>query len=261
MLNYKELFQHFPAEREEKLRNIKRYSMFDVFYYRPTLWHHSLRVSLLVNEFSEVVKNNLPALDLEKAKVLVLVHDDAEMITGDIQLGHKQQMTEAQLKEVENNEIAAIEKLAAMYPKEIGGYNYKDLLFSALNKNTMEAQLVSYADKLDAYCESLHEVLGGNISALRAVTNYVGVLKNLKEKFPDLKPIFQNKNSSLNTTDFYTDPWRSHKENYIDLGKPHTPETISKETEFIIYNTWKKLVLDNLGAEGLKILTGQNEKL
>ncbi len=255
------LFKDFPREREQKLKSIKRYSMFDVFYYRSNLWHHSIRVSLLVNEFSEIVKNNLPKLDLEKAKILALIHDDAEMITGDIQLGHKQQMTEAQLKEVENDEKKAIEQLATTYPKEIGGYNYRELLYSALTKDSLEAQLVGCADKLDAYCESLHEVLGGNISALRAVTNYVRVLKDLKEKFPDLKPIFKEKNLIFTTTDFYTDSWRVHKENYSHLGKPHTSETIRKETEFVLYNMWKNLVINNLGDEGINILITKKEDL
>ncbi len=259
MSDYKEILKDFPREREEKLRNIKRYSMFDVFYYRSTLWHHSLRVFYFVDEFADVVKNALLELDLNKARILALVHDDAEIITGDVQLGHKQRMTYEQLKEVEKNEMKAIEKISEIYPKEVGEYNYRDLLYSALKKDTIEAQLVSYADKLDAYCESLHEVFGGNISALRAVINYVGVLKDVKEKFPALKPIFNHERSFLTTTDFYTDPWRVHKENYAHLGKPHTLENIRKETEFVLYNTWKNLVLDNLGGEGLNILTNKIE--
>ncbi len=261
MLNHQELLKDFPKSREEKLRSIKRYSMFDVFYYRSTLWHHSLRVFFLIDEFFKAFQNDLPGFDWNKARALALVHDDAEMITGDIQLGHKQHMTPEQLKALADNEALAIEELANGYPKEIAGYNYQELLLNILHKDIIEAQLVSYADKSDAYCESLHEVFGGNISGLRAVINYVGVLRAFKEQYPNLKPIFKNKTSFLSTTDFYTDPWQVHKENYVYLGQPHKPETIRNQTQFILYNTWKNLVLDNLGTEGMEILTNQRESL
>lgn len=261
MKDYKELIKDFPKDREEKLRNIRRYSMFEVFYYRSTLWHHNIRVFFIVNELLDLAKDILPSIDADKAQLLALVHDDAEIITGDIQLGHKQIMTQEQLQAVEKNEADAIEKLSELYPKEINGYKYKDLLLNALHKDTTESQLVSYADKLDAYCESLHEVFGGNISALRAVINYVRVLKDFNEKFPALKPLFNKKDSFLITTESYGDVFKINKKDYIHVGRPHSLETIHINTEFILYNKWKILVLENLGNEGVEILTKQTEAL
>lgn len=233
--------------------------MFELFYYRPTLWHHSIRVSLLVNELFDFAKDVMPGVDWKKAQVMALIHDDAEMITGDVQLGHKQRMTEEQLKAVEKNEEEAIVKLAEIYPKKIAGFEYASMLKNVLYKDTVEAQVVGFVDKMDAYCESLHELFAGNISSLRAVINYVGILKDIQKKFPNLKPIFDKPKSFLTTTDFYTDPWRVHAKDYIHLGKPHSPETIHLPTQFILYNKWKQLVIDNLGEEGVSILTERVE--
>lgn len=255
MINYAKILKEFPEDREKKLRDIRRFSMFEVMFYRSTLWHHALRVYLMLDELLKMSGKKLPNLDFDKARVLALVHDDAEIITGDVQLGHKQRMSKRELKAVTDNEAKAIEKLSKIYPVQIGGYNYKDLLLSILQKDTIEAQLVSYADKLDAYCESLHEVFGGNISALRAVINYVGVLKDFDKKYPKLKPILNSKDSFLSTTDFYTDMWKVHRKDYIFLGKPHTKKSILKPTQFVLYNKWKEFIIKNLGNEGIEILT------
>lgn len=259
MTNYKEIISVFPITREEKLRAIKRFSMTDVFFYRSSLWHHSLRVYFIVNELSKFSQEILPECDWKKAGVLALVHDDAEMITGDVQLGHKQVMTENQLKEVQSNEVAAIEILASEFSGSLGGYSYKELLKHALHKDCIEAQVVSYADKFDAYCESLHEVLAGNMQALRAVINYVAILEGFKRKYPLLEPLLESKDSPLIDIGRRTDMWHVNQHNYDWLNRPHTAESIKRETEFSFYNTWKTLVVENLGQEGVEILTTQVE--
>jgi 5'-deoxynucleotidase YfbR-like HD superfamily hydrolase len=259
MKDYQDVLNSFPPEREEKLREVERYSMFDIFFYRPTLWHHVLRVFLIVQELTPLVKNALPHCDTEKAKVLALVHDDAEILTGDVQLGHKQKMTEEELKAIDDEEAAAIEELAEKFPNEIRGYNYRELLQHALYKDCIEAILVSYADKLDAYCESLHEVFGGNITALRAVQNYTHILHALDKKYADLKPLFEYRSSPFLYTELFRDQWHVHKENYAHLNTPHTKQSVLRDTDYQAYNLWKKLVLKHLGEEGMDILTTQKE--
>ena len=259
MIDHKRLFSGFPQSREEKLRAIKRYSMTEVFFYRSSLWHHQLRVAFIVDSLSEIAKIAFAGFDKEKARILALVHDDAEIITGDIQLGHKQLMTENQLEEVRQNELRAIETISWEFPKTVGSYNYRDLLFHALNKDCFEAQLVSYADKVDAYCEAMHEVLGGNISGLRSVIGYVGTISAIKKKYTLLAPLFEHKDLPLLNVELRTDLRKVHWKNYFHLNKPHTLESIRLETEFSFYNDWKNLVLENLGQEGMEILTLQTE--
>lgn len=256
-----DIFRTFPREREERLRQIQRFSMFDVFFYRSSLWYHTLRVFLIINELAPLAEKTLPNCDLAKARILALVHDDAEMITGDVQLGHKQAMTKEQLKKVDDEEAGAIEKLGHIYPESVGGYNYKELLYHALRKDCIEAQLVSYADKLDAYCESLHEIFGGNILALRAVLNYSNLFSRFGDKLSSLKPLLTDADSPLINLNLRTDQWRVHQENYKHVNRPHTLESIQKDTEIPIYNTWKRLVVNGLGDEGVEILTTQKEFL
>ncbi len=260
MAHYKEIISVFPKSREEKLRSMKRFSMTDVFFYRSSLWHHALRVHFIVNELTKIAQGLLPQCDWEKASILALVHDDAEMITGDVQLGHKQVMTKEQLKEVRDNELAANQVLAQELSGNVGGYSYRELLQNALEKDCIEAEVVSYADKFDAYCESMHEVLAGNLSALRAVINYVATLENFKGKYPSLASLLNHKDSPLTNVHLRTDMWHVHQSNYVWLNRPHTSESIRQKTEFVFYNVWKQLVLDNLGQEGLEVLTNQVEK-
>ncbi len=121
--------------------------------------------------------------------------------------------------------------------------------------------MASRAPSFLAYCESIHEVLGGNISALRAVINYANTLEKLKTKYPLLALLFRRKDSPFINLDLHTDPWKVHRSNYIDLNKPHTSESIERKTEFIFYNSWKKLVIENLHEERMEILTKQTERL
>jgi len=261
MLTLKEILAIFPKDREKKLLNIKRFSMFEVFFYRSSLWHHELRVFFITNELSKIAAGVLRRYNPDKARVLALVHDDAEIITGDVQLGHKQRMTTRQLQKVDEDEVKAIEELSERFPENIDGYSYKELLYHALRKDCIEAKLVSYADKLDAYGESLHEVLGGNISALRAVINYSIVIEGLKNKYSELGPLFKMDESPLINLDLHTDRWKVHWRNYQYLNSPHTQESIRRETEFSFYNKWKSIVLKNFGDEGVQILIQQRENL
>jgi 5'-deoxynucleotidase YfbR-like HD superfamily hydrolase len=250
----------FPPEREEALRRIERFSMFDVFFYRSTLWHHELRVFLIVSELSPLIRELLPSCDIEKTRILALVHDDAEIITGDVQLGHKQMMTDAELRNIVANEADAIEQLAKRYPPTIGVYSYKELLMHALLKDCIEAQVVSYADKLDAYCESLHELFGGNLSLLRATLNYSNLLSRFSEKFPLLRPLLADPRSPLVNLDLRLDPMHVYRRHYQHVNKPHSRESLQQEVDLPVYATWRRIVMDGLGTEGVEILTTQKER-
>lgn len=255
-----EILQVFPPDRERKLRSIERFSMFDVFFYRSTLWHHQLRVALIVDELTPLARKLLPHCDTQKAYALALVHDDAEMITGDVQLGHKQLMSSEELEAIEEAEATAIGELAKNFPQVIAGYSYRELLFHALRKDCLEAQLVSYADKLDAYCESLHEVLGGNVTALRSVIGYTGIIRSFGVQYPALKALLSEK-TPFTDIDMRTDPFRVHRDKYLYLNKPHSMESIRQETEFPTYNRWKALILEQMRDEGAEMLTRQKEAL
>lgn len=265
MADYRNVLSRFPPWREEKLRAIKRFCVAEVFFYRSSVWHHSLRVHFITRELSKLAQLLIRGYEADKANILALVHDDAEMITGDIPLANKERMTDDELQEMRNKEAEAIRILTedddTPCTLSLGKrcYFYEELLLNALNKDCVEAQVVSYADKLDAWCESLHDLFAGNLLAVRPAISYGSRLRELKDKYPALRPLLAHANSPLTNTNTRLDPIRFQRKNYLHLGKPHTPDSVLKETEIVFYNLWRTLVLEHLGKEGMELLTVQKE--
>lgn len=234
--------------------------MYEVFFYRSNLWMHAHRVLWILEEIIPTAKKYFD-FDEEKARVLALVHDDAEMITGDIQAGHKAMMTEEELKKVDQSEENAIEQLVDIYPKTVHGYSYKELLTHALKKDSIEAQLVSYADKVDAYCESMHELLAGNITAIRTVLFNAKARLEFHKKFPALEKFLNDLDSPLVNTEAFLSPFKVEFGNYKNYNKPFNSETIHATSDFLFYNMWKDVILKKAGEEGLDYLISQKEYL
>lgn len=246
-INNSKGFEGFDG-REEVLQKIIRYNMPQrtPMFYRTNLLLHSKRVNLLVNDVAQIFKQNYRDLfDVDKALTLALVHDDAEIVTGDVQLYYKERMSPEQLKEVANAEARAIEVLANRWPKDIKGFNYRSLLLHALNKDCLEAQVVSYCDKIDAYCEALHEVFAGNYHFNEPAVNYVRRINELPVKFPFLKICvpFQHPLLSL--------PQDVDVDNILQNGTFHTSESIGNITGLSHYDRWKELTIYHLGIECL----------
>jgi 5'-deoxynucleotidase YfbR-like HD superfamily hydrolase len=250
----------FPKEREKRLKSIYRYNAFPVMYYRSHLWLHAHRVLWLLEELIPLAKKHID-FDVEKARILALVHDDAEIITGDIPAGYKNRMSKQETANLEKDEEAAIKILIKKHPRKIHGYSYEKLLYHALRKDCIEAKLVSYVDKLDAHCESLHELFAGNISFLRSVMFYDNMLILMGSKYPELQKLLSSKESPLT----YLQDRYSHTdysiEKYLNLNKPFTKASINKPTDFPFYNLWRKLVLEKAGKDGVQWLTRQREFL
>ena len=66
---------------------ITRFSLYKVMFYRSNLFNHAWHVAWLVDEIAPFAMKKFPQFDSEKAQMLALVHDDAEIIIGDIQAG------------------------------------------------------------------------------------------------------------------------------------------------------------------------------
>lgn len=243
MKSYQEIdLNIFPKERKEKLESIFRYHFFDKMFYRSNLWEHSHRVLWLLEDIAPIAKKYIE-FDIEKARIYALVHDDAEMITGDVQAIEKARMSEAELKELEKNDLVAIERLAERYPKNINGYSYESLLKEAAHKNTIESKLVSYLDKLDAFCESLHDVYAGNFSLLRSVVFYSMMLPQFPKKYPELKDLLGSKDSPLTFISDQISPYEIKFDKYKNFGKPHTESSVHNNTDFLFYKKWKEIVI------------------
>ena len=253
-------FSAFPHEREVKLRSIKRYSMFSVMLYRSHLWIHSHRVHWIVEALTADALRTI-SFDPEKARVLALVHDDAEMVTGDIQAGHKAKMSAAELAALEEDEERAIDKLVAEMPREIGGYSYGDLLRHAVHKDCIEAQLVSYADRVDAYCETLHEILAGNIAFVWSLLLYERWMSAYATKYPALAPYLTAGESPFVIANAIQQPRMVVPDAFVRFGRPHTRESLTLPSDFPYYDAWRALVSQRGGEEGIAFLATAQETL
>lgn len=244
----------FPAEREERLKGIMRYSIFETMLYRSSVYDHAHRVSWLAEVVGTVLAPVLPH-DTNLARTIAMVHDDAEMVTGDVQAGHKVQMTPEELAELDRKEEAALMELADRYPKELNGYNYRDLLLAALKKDSVEAQISEYADKLDAYCECLHDVLAGNLSLMSGLIYNVRTSAYIDKKTPLLSKALDLVKHPFIRPFIITPP----PETPVTVaqfekfsGKPHTADSIEVITErFPFYDAWKQLIIEKGAKDSL----------
>lgn len=259
VFNYCELLSVFPPQREERLKKIKRYRVWGTFFYRSSVWNHTLRLAVMVRHVAPIAGSILFPFDKKKALAIALVHDDAEMVTGDVTVEERDCMTASQREELDRQELTAIEVLAREYPRKFMGYDYQRLLHSAARHDCLEAIVVHWLDKVEAYCEMMHDLLAGNILVLRGVVAYAHRLMVLKSTYPDMAILFQRGNSPLLHIDLRRERFDYNLSDYAHLNQPHTPMSIRKETDFLFYDLWKKLLIDELGEEGERWLTVQVE--
>lgn len=248
----------FPPEREQGLKALYRYNRFELMYYRSNLWMHSWRMLWIVEALAPLAQKHLKGIDIEKSRILALVHDDAELLFGDIQASARKYMSAEELAKSEQAEANAIEELCKIYPETVHGYVYKELLTRMLHRDSIEAQFVSYVDKFDAYNESMHELLAGNVSFIESLMFYVQAMALFPSKFPLLSQLLSDKGSPLTYLDDRT--WRYHvaQAHYADLV-PYTEKSIRSTTAFPFYDTWKQVVIERGGEEGMHWLIDQKE--
>lgn len=245
--------------RETDLSELKRYHKFDVMFYRTDLLIHSKRVEALLDTLAPTALKYYSDFNINKSKYISKYHDDHELVLkgGDIPLQYKLMMSEDELSSLEQMELFAVKKISSIYKNpKLGEFKYKEILRHAVLKDCREAQLHSFADKLDGYCEALHEVLAGNVAFLEPIINYnLKTFSVLKEKYPLIKDIFSRKESLFNfpVVDLL---------HYFDKGNigahPHTIPSVEKKTLIPHYEEWKKVTL-NTFSNGMDLLTKQVE--
>ncbi len=242
---------HMPL-REDCLKKVKRYihEVTDVMFYRSDLFMHGNRVKGHLESMYEKILGVYPNFDIELARTLALVHDDAEIINGDVKLYDKEKMTREELKVLEHNESLSIPKIVEMFGKTVNGYDYEKLLRLAKEKNTIEAQFVSFCDKLDGGGEAWHEVFAGNYYFIRPAKEYIRRLNAFSEKHPATKVFFEKFPQFLpKPLDFL----------FTVLNRrPHTKESLTQDTGYSVYEFWKQSVIK---SEGINKLIEQVEFL
>lgn len=251
--SYEKLFREFHG-RDDDLRRTTRYDMYDVMLYRTNLYTHSHRTAALVRALNPIVCELFEGYDPKRAELIALVHDDAEIVFGDIQAGNKSKMTPEQLREVHEQEARAIKKIAKRFPKQVDKYQYETLLCEAADYSSLEAQIVCYADKYDALGEAYHEALAGNHFFVTNVINEYGKIPTPFEyyrdffagflhKFPSLAPIFAVPPPML--LPVHTDGYQS----LVRHAAPHSPASLKKITGHHHYDIWKNIVINDTNPE------------
>lgn len=258
------MFRNFIG-RDAELRKVTRYSLYEVMFYRTNLYTHSHRTASIVRSLNKAASLVFGAkYDSRRAGILALVHDDAEIIFGDIQAGNKSRMTPEQLSEIHQQEIQAINVLAKQSPEKIDRYSYKDLLFESADHSTLESMIVNYADKYDAYGEALHEIFAGNQYFTTHVINeygkiptppeyYVSYFGKYLDKFPAMTPLLEMNLPVLQpfTNQDYTE--------IVSSGTLHTPTSLKLSTGHHHYDTWRRIVLADTNIETVSDLYSQKE--
>lgn len=240
---------HSFPEREKNLRAITRYSLYKTMWYRSNLWSHSRRVAWITEEIVPIASEVLgSSFDPQKAIAIALVHDDAEILFGDIQAGNKAKMSQDELNDIKKLEKDAVQQLSLTYPQNLGTYNYKSLLLEAAEKSSLEAMIVNWADKYDAFGEALHEIYSGNTLWTKNVENkygkislpteyYINYFNSFEKQFPSIAPLLLQKNSWLSIPD---DP---RIENILTLSKEHTLTSLHEKKGYIPYDQWVDITL------------------
>ena len=150
--------------REQELRNEYRYGFFSCpIYYKANLWIHTARISWITREIATFLDSLRPnSFDIEKTVALSIVHDDTEIIVGDIVSPVKMAFTPEEKKAYEDKCTWAIDILYAKYWKDFTDYDYKQLLLMEEAGTSIEYAIMKYADKLEAHLEVYHELLAWN---------------------------------------------------------------------------------------------------
>ncbi len=248
--------------RTESLKKIKRYKMYEIMYFRTNDDVHSRRAEWIADVLSPYFSQH-SGFDPLKLRLLCRVHDDVEIITGDIQLGRKMYtMAEEELKAVEKQERKAIEVLSSIWPIKIQGYNYRKLLEEAHEKKTLEAQLMKLIDRLDAFGESLHEVFSGNMcffshpelpEGVNPVQTYTKILAETPKRYPLLAGYFDGRHP------FLSPPIEINQKAIADAALLPSENSIRNKTGNFHYDLWKEITLKYGRHEGLRLLTSRLE--
>lgn len=259
--------------RDQQLKNIIRYHAFNPMWYRTNLYIHSQRIVWLVEELVPFAVQAYPGFDVEVARTMAAIHDDLEISLGDIMLAEKVNMNADQHADLHRREQSAITAVAATFPSHINGFNYKKLMFRyqefeeflhpdlGIQLHDAEAAVVKYCDKLEGFCEALHEIYAGNTAFTHGYSEttkgpfevYTKVLGGFDSTFPIFAPLRKFDHPLLQL------PSPLDIQNIVTKGKEHDSESIESPTGYAHYDAWKQISLKRGGEWILNQMTTRVE--
>ena len=257
-MNFQPIILEGFEGREEALARVQRYIHFitplmfyrtnDLIHSRRVLWHLEAVIPDILTVYGD-------SFDINFARTLALVHDDVEIITNDIPVHDKENMSAEEREVFHRAESEAVDKLVEMYGSIANGYNYSELLNASKEKSKLEAQLVSYCDKLDGLGEAFHEVSAGNQHFLLPSGGkdgkkggYVRRINDFPTKYPVMARFFER------FPDYLPKPFDF--KSTAEKGFPHTKSSLEIDSGYPQYERWKRTVMKR---EGIELLITQLE--
>src|SRR3989338_3992830 len=138
--------------------------------------------------------------------------------------------------------------MVKMYRPIANWYDYAELLSAAKEKSRLEAQFVSFCDKLDGGGEAWHEIWAGNSFFLRPAGGddgihggYVRRLNEFPTKYPAMKHFFTLFSHYL--------PEPFDFKSVAKRGKLHTAASLEEDSGYPLYERWKRTIMKREGIE------------
>ena len=146
------------------------------WHHRPVVWreslaeHHGL-VARITYELALTLNLYFPEYDVDAGSVTAaaLYHDEGETVVGDMPSPAKRLFPDGLVTKIEHQ---AIDGLWGQYPAELRGALVMDATGKGLN--TIESQIVRYADTLSAYSFARDQVAMGNGKMADVVDHIAG---------------------------------------------------------------------------------------
>lgn len=266
ILNYQETFKDFTG-RDEALSKVVRYHSYKPMYYRSNLVTHSKHTLWLMQSLLPHIIAVLPDFDATRAQLMAAVHDDQEIIMGDVERGMKNKMSPQELAQLNKTEQEAITKTAARFPPTISGYNYADLIKEGAALKTKEAKLVKFVDRFDALGEALHEIFAGNCRFITPLVDptygiidlpapyYINYAADFLQKNTEFSPLFDQPHI------LFVKPTNPDYDQIVKSSAPHSPATITNKSGYPLYDFWKNIIFNSGDNQEIKNLYTQKEFL
>ena len=135
---------------------------------------------------------------------------------------------------------------------------------SDIDKNSLEAIVVAWADKYDGFCEALHELYAGHALWATEIVNEYGTaplptdlysryFQEFTHQFPKSVALFECNNSWLRIP-----PWPNAQQ-VIQNRKPHSVTSLLHQTGYVPYDQWIALTFTNGTQEDITGLYTKKE--
>lgn len=165
------------------LRDVERFAEIKYMVCRSNNLIHSERLLMMHEDFLPVIKEVYPEYREDYARAYLFLHDLHEIISTDVPTPEKMKMSVEEMQHLENIEYRACDEMAGVLPITVNGYNTRDMMYDAITKFTLEAQVCSFLDKRDGHCDATNEIRLGNLSFMEPAKRYCGIMRVLPDYF------------------------------------------------------------------------------